>query len=194
MSILDDTFELPDDSVPKAPKSNLSKILLILLLLVGAGAFAFTKLNLPANEPVAVVQTPAQPSPANTTPAAPPPPPTKKVPTPVNIVINFDSASYEIKPDQMAKLEQLATLLKDNPGTMQVSAYTDDEGSDEIGQKLSEQRADAVMKVFKDLGADTGTIKYNVKAYGELYPIGDNKTEEGRAKNRRVEIYYVPTP
>lgn len=194
MSMLDDTFELPDESVPKAPKSNVPKVLLILLLLGGIGAFALTKFDLPKSEPVAVVQPPAQTAPANTTPAAPPPPPTKKVPTPINIVINFDSASYEIKPDQMAKLEQLATLLKDNPGTMQVSAYTDDEGSDEIGQRLSEQRADAVMKVFKNLGVDNGKIKYNVKAYGELYPIGDNKTEEGRALNRRVEIYYVPAP
>ncbi len=194
MSKLDDTFELLDDSVPKAPKSNIAKILLVLLLIGGAGAFSFYQMNLKGNEPVAVVQAPVQTAPVAPTPApVPPPPPTKEVPTPVNIVINFDSSSYEIKPEQMAKLQELAKLLKDNPGTMQVSAYTDDEGSDQAGQWLSEQRATAVMKVFIDLGVDNGTIKYDVKAYGERYPIGDNNTEEGRALNRRVEIYYVPT-
>lgn len=187
MSKIDDTFEMLDDTPEKSRKPVLA-IGAILLLIVGYGAYAlWQKPSIPTAPPA--VQPPVASQPVN--PPAPVPAPTKKVPTPVNIVVNFDSSSYEIKPDQLAKLQALAKLITDNPGTMQISAYTDDEGSDEAGQWLSEQRAAAVVQVFKNLGVD-GKIKYNVNAYGELYPIASNSTEAGRALNRRVEIYYSP--
>lgn len=190
MSKLDDTFEMLDDSQEKSgpPKFLVVGLLLILVGAISAYTF-FQKYNQAHPVPV-VVQPPVVVVPVAPAPV-PAPAPTKKVPTPVNIVINFNSASAQIVPDQLVKLESLGQLIKDNPGTMQISAYTDDEGSDAAGQLLSEQRAAAVVQVFKNLGVN-GSIEYNVGAYGERYPIGDNSTEPGRALNRRVEIYYSP--
>lgn len=195
LSKIDDSFEMLDEAQEPSKKLIVVLACLALLALAGFGGYYLWQNYGPVGVP-RVAQTPAPapaPAPAPTpAPApAPAPAPTKKVPTPVNIVINFDSGSYAINPDQMVKLQNLARLITDNPGSMQISAYTDDEGSDEAGQWLSEQRAQAVVQVFKSLGVN-GTIKYNVNAYGELYPIGDNSTPEGRALNRRVEIYYSP--
>ncbi len=202
MSKLDDTFELLEEDVPRAPKRQRPKIpvwLLLVVLLVGGagGAYAFYGKNLPGLNTVPVVQTPDQtpaqpPAPVTEpTPAPPPPPPTKEIPTPVNIVVNYDSSSYVIRADELPALEELAALIRDNPGTLKMSAYTDDEGSDEAGQWLSEQRAATMVNFFESKGIKDN-IKFDVKAYGEQYPIADNTTEEGRAKNRRVEIYFVP--
>jgi len=192
LSKIDDSFEMLDEAQEPTKKPILLLAGLALLALAGLGGYYLWQHYGPVAVPT-VAETPATIPPAATAPApAPPAPaPTKKVPTPVNIVINFDSGSYAINPDQMVKLQNLAKLITDNPGSMQISAYTDDEGSDEAGQWLSEQRAQAVVQVFKSLGVN-GTIKYNVNAYGELYPIGNNSTPEGRALNRRVEIYYSP--
>lgn len=202
MSKLDDTFELLEEDVPKAPKVKIPMTGLVLGLLAmaaGAGAYNLYDSNRSADLNLPAIQTPAPPAPvqpAPSTPApapVPPPPPTREVPTPVNIVINFESNSSQVIPSQLAKLQQLAVLIRDNPGKMKLSAYTDDVGDDAAGQWLSEQRAAMVVQVFKDLGVDD-KIEYDIKAYGELYPIGDNATEEGRALNRRVEIYFAPTP
>lgn len=196
MSKLDDTFELLEEDVPKAPKVKVpvTGLLLVLFLAGGAGAYSIYAKNRPVDNNPPAIQVPVQPAPSAPAPApAPPPPPTREVPTPVNIVINFESNSSQVIPSQMAKLQQLAVLIRDNPGKMKLSAYTDDVGDDAAGQWLSEQRAAIVVQVFKDLGVDD-KIEYDIKAYGELYPIGDNATEEGRALNRRVEIYFAPTP
>jgi len=202
VSKLDDTFELLEEDVPRAPKRQRPKIpvwLLLVVLLVGGagGAYAFYGKNLPGHNMVPVVQTPdlipAQP-PApvtETTPAPPPPPPSKEVPTPVNIIVNYDRGSHVIRTDELPQLEELAALIRDNPGTMKMSAYTDNEGSVESGEWLSQQRAATMVKFFESQGVH-GNIKYDINAYGELYPRADNSTEEGRAQNRRVEIYFVP--
>lgn len=195
MSKLDDTFELLEEDVPKAPKVKIpvKALLLVLLLAGGGGAYYMYQQNRPPDT-VAVVQAPVQPGPVAPSPdTTPPPPPTREVPTPRNIVINFESGSSAVIPAQMAKLQELAVLIQDNPGQMKLSAYTDDVGDDAVGQWLSEQRAAEVVQVFKNLGVDD-KIQYDIKAYGEQYPIGDNATEEGRAKNRRVEIYFAPAP
>lgn len=197
MSKLDDTFELLEEDVPRAPRRERPKIplwLLLLLLLAGGagGAYAFYGKNLPGQHTVPVVQTPAPPAPVVPEPApVPPPPPTKEVPTPVNIVVNYDRGSDVIRTDELPQLQELAALIRDNPGTMKLSAYTDNEGSVESGQWLSEHRAATMVRFFESQGVHDN-IKYDIKAYGELYPIADNRTEEGRAQNRRVEIYFVP--
>ncbi|MEQ8201219.1 MAG: OmpA family protein, partial [Syntrophomonadaceae bacterium] len=198
MGKLDDTFELLEEYVPKAPKRQRPKVpvwLLLLLLLVGGAAGAYSQYGkyLPSDDTVPVVQNPVQPPPQVTepTPGPPPPPPTKEVPTPVNIVVNYDSSSYAIRADELPQLDELAALIRDNPGTLKMSAYTDDEGSDELGQRLSEQRAATMVQYFESKGVQHN-IKFDVKAYGERYPIADNSTPEGRAQNRRVEIYFVP--
>jgi outer membrane protein OmpA-like peptidoglycan-associated protein len=67
-----------------------------------------------------------------------------------------------------------------------VQGHTDNQGSDAINDPLSQKRAEAVVKALADLGVDD----FNLKAVGKgsHEPVADNKTEEGRAKNRRVEF------
>jgi outer membrane protein OmpA-like peptidoglycan-associated protein len=194
MSIKDDSYDMLDLGPEKSKKPGFLVIGLILLLAAaGASAYAWQQwmAQAPAPAPVPVSHSVAPVTPAVTAPV-PVPVPTKKVPTPVNIVITFDSDSAAITPTQLAKLQALAKLINDVPGSMQVSAYTDDLGSEELAKALSEQRALTVVQTLKDLGASQD-IKYNIGWYGELYPVADNATEPGRALNRRVEIYFSPT-
>ncbi|MCX5780159.1 MAG: OmpA family protein [Firmicutes bacterium] len=196
MSIKDDSFEMLDLGLEKSKKPIYLVFLLILLLGAGAISVYFWQqrkvINLPA-PPASTSIAPIPPAPSASPAPAPTPAPTKKVPTPVNIVINFDSDSAEITPAQLAKLETLEQLIKDTPGTMQISAYTDAMGSPQRGQVLSEQRAQAVVAAIKASGASAKII-YNMNWYGELFPVAPNTTEQGRALNRRVEIYFAPTP
>jgi outer membrane protein OmpA-like peptidoglycan-associated protein len=67
-----------------------------------------------------------------------------------------------------------------------VEGYTDNVGSAASNQKLSETRAKAVMQYLIDRGVDKKRLKS--VGYGASKPVDDNKTEEGRAKNRRVEL------
>ncbi|MBP1708015.1 MAG: oprF [Chloroflexi bacterium] len=194
MSIKDDSYDMLDLGPEKSKKPRFLFIGLILLLAAaGASAYAWQQwlAHAPTPAPIPISNSVAPVTPA-VSPPAPVPVPTKKVPTPVNIVINFDSDSADITPTQLTKLQSLAKLINDVPGTMQVSAYTDDLGSEDLAKALSEQRAVNVVQTLKKLGASQD-IKYNLGWYGELYPVADNATEQGRALNRRVEIYFSPT-
>lgn len=72
---------------------------------------------------------------------------------------------------------------------LNVFGFTDDLGSYEHGKKLSKERADAVQKALaKELGP---AITFNVRGYSEDYPIADNSSEDGRKKNRRVEVSFA---
>ncbi len=75
-------------------------------------------------------------------------------------------------------------------GTLLIEGHTDWTGSEECNQILSEKRAKAVEEVFKE-NVTNENIKYETKGYGETKPVADNKTKEGRAKNRRVEVNYI---
>lgn len=83
--------------------------------------------------------------------------------------------------------ETLTNKLIERP--ILIVGHTDDTGSSHGNSKLSEARARAVGKVFKNTGINTQRIFYY--GAGESYPMADNRTPEGRAKNRRVEIVYL---
>jgi outer membrane protein OmpA-like peptidoglycan-associated protein len=77
--------------------------------------------------------------------------------------------------------------MKKNPrARFEVQGHTDNQGSDKVNDPLSQQRAEAVVKALASLGVDD----FNLKAVGKgsHVPVADNKTEAGRAKNRRVEF------
>jgi outer membrane protein OmpA-like peptidoglycan-associated protein len=77
--------------------------------------------------------------------------------------------------------------LKDNPSyKVDVDGHTDNTGSDDLNQKLSESRANSVKQYLVDNGIDESRIV--ATGYGETKPIADNKTAAGRSKNRRVEM------
>jgi outer membrane protein OmpA-like peptidoglycan-associated protein len=82
-------------------------------------------------------------------------------------------------------------VLKANPqiAKVRVEGHTDSVGSDETNLTLSQGRAESVMKYLTDKGVDASRLE--AKGFGESKPLADNKTEEGRAKNRRVEFVIV---
>lgn len=99
----------------------------------------------------------------------------------------FDFGKYDLKPDAKIKLAKLAGIIQAHPGlNLAIEGHTDNIGSDEANMKLSQQRADTVhdFLVQQGLGADTVTAV----GMGKTDPVADNSTNEGRQKNRRVEI------
>jgi OmpA-OmpF porin, OOP family len=102
--------------------------------------------------------------------------------------IYFDTGKSEIKPESDAAIAEIAKLLKNNDALkVYVVGHTDNVGSFDANMKLSRDRADAVAKA---LISNFGISSSRLKAYGvsSLNPIASNKTEEGKAKNRRVEL------
>jgi outer membrane protein OmpA-like peptidoglycan-associated protein len=101
------------------------------------------------------------------------------------ILFGFDSA--ELQPEAMANIKDLARVLNKYPDTnILIEGDTDNTGSEEYNQKLSERRAKAVADYHKTLGVDPSRI--STVGLGESNPVATNDTEEGRRQNRRVEI------
>ncbi len=99
----------------------------------------------------------------------------------------FATGKYNLRPDAQMRLARLAGIVTSHPGLiLQVEGYTDNIGSDEFNQKLSEQRAEAVRDFLIQQGVAQQTI--TAKGFGETMPVADNSTAAGRQNNRRVEI------
>lgn len=102
----------------------------------------------------------------------------------------FDFDKYVIKEEAKAKLDDVVKWLLENPDVkVEVAGHTDNWGSDEYNQKLSENRAKAVYEYFVSKGVEKSRLRY--VGYGELRPIATNATDEGRAQNRRVELTII---
>ncbi|MER8061496.1 MULTISPECIES: OmpA family protein [unclassified Streptomyces] len=105
----------------------------------------------------------------------------------------FGKDSAKLGADAKARIASIADEIRKQHATqIRVFGFTDDLGSSSHGVLLSRQRANAVQAV---LGQDLGSpdITFEVRGYGEQYPIADNSTEEGRKKNRRVEVSFPRT-
>jgi OOP family OmpA-OmpF porin len=132
---------------------------------------------------------PAEPAPAPT-PAPAPVPTSEKVSYSADAFFDFDKAV--LKPAGKASLDDLTSKLKDiNLEVIIAVGHTDSIGTDAYNQKLSVRRAEAVKAYLQSKGVEANRIYTEGK--GEKQPVADNKTAEGRAKNRRVEIEVVGT-
>jgi len=105
----------------------------------------------------------------------------------VTLYVNFDTGKSTIKPDSAKTLDDAAGALKVAAGVkVEVGGHTDNVGPPEANMKLSEERAKAVMAALVERGVTADRL--TAKGYGQTAPIADNRTEDGRAKNRRVEL------
>lgn len=102
--------------------------------------------------------------------------------------IYFDFDKSDVKPESEPTLEQIAKLLSENPKlNLYVVGHTDNVGDFNYNMKLSQARADAVVKTLVSK-YDVNKKRLTPAGVGPLVPITSNDTEEGRAENRRVEL------
>jgi OOP family OmpA-OmpF porin len=136
------------------------------------------------------VAAPAVAAPAPAPAAAPATPAASKVTFAADAFFDFDKSV--LKPAGKAKLTDLVSKIKGiNLEVIIAVGHTDSVGSDAYNQKLSVRRAEAVKAFLVSKGIEKNRIYTEGK--GEKQPVADNKTKEGRAKNRRVEIEVVGT-
>ncbi|MEU2929011.1 OmpA family protein [Streptomyces sp. NPDC007251] len=105
----------------------------------------------------------------------------------------FSKDSAKLSGEAKSRIATIAEeIKKQNATQVRVFGFTDNLGSAAHGDVLSRQRANAVQAVL-DQDLNDPNITFEVRGYGEQYPIADNSTEEGRRKNRRVEVSFPRT-
>lgn len=105
--------------------------------------------------------------------------------------ITFATGRYEIRPEFYGVLDSVGKVLAEFDQTaIKVSGHTDSTGSNELNQRLSEQRAESVRQYLIRRNVASGRIQ--AYGYGSRYPIASNDTAQGRQANRRVELELLP--
>jgi outer membrane protein OmpA-like peptidoglycan-associated protein len=105
----------------------------------------------------------------------------------IALSIQFDTGKATIKPESLPIIEQMAALLQGTPAlNVSVEGHTDSVGSAAANQTLSESRAKAVVAALVGRGIPAGRM--SAAGFGASKPVAGNDSEEGRAKNRRVEL------
>jgi outer membrane protein OmpA-like peptidoglycan-associated protein len=102
--------------------------------------------------------------------------------------ILFDTGKSDVKPESTPTLKQIAAAFKEHPELkVEIQGHTDNVGKADANLKLSQARAEAVKKMLTtEYGVSPDQV--TAKGYGDTKPSADNKTAEGRANNRRVEL------
>jgi outer membrane protein OmpA-like peptidoglycan-associated protein len=132
---------------------------------------------------------PPPPSLPPSPPSPPPPPPAPKQPISFHSVY-FDFDKSTLKPVAVAELDRAAKIMLDNPDvTLELQGNTDFIGTESYNMKLGERRAKAVFDYLKSKGVAANRLK--TMSLGESKPKVSNKTSEGRAENRRVDLIIV---
>jgi OmpA-OmpF porin, OOP family len=105
----------------------------------------------------------------------------------VALYINFDFDKADIRPESQPIINEMVKLLKNNPGlSITVEGHTDNIGAPDYNRRLSDARAHSVTAALTARGIEAGRLK--AVGHGQDKPIADNSAEDGRAKNRRVEL------
>ena len=102
----------------------------------------------------------------------------------------FDVGKFTLRSESTPELERLYKLLNDLPRLkVEISGHTDNTGSESINQKLSENRAKAVVDYLVRKGIAQNRVMF--KGYGSSEPVADNNTAQGRQLNRRTEFKII---
>jgi outer membrane protein OmpA-like peptidoglycan-associated protein len=131
----------------------------------------------------------------NVTATRPPPGPDKVILTPSNIAITdkvqFETGKAELKPVSFPLLDEVVTVMKANAQieVVQVEGHTDATGSADLNRKLSQARAESVVKYIASKGIKKERL--SPKGFGPDVPVADNETDIGREANRRVEFNII---
>ncbi len=105
----------------------------------------------------------------------------------IALYINFDTAKADLKADGEATVKEIVAMMKSAPDLkLSIEGHTDNVGTAASNLKLSEARAKSVMDAVVKAGIDKSRL--SSKGLGQTAPIADNRSEDGRAKNRRVEL------
>jgi OOP family OmpA-OmpF porin len=165
----------------------MRKLMLALVVVTFAAGCATEEAAKPAAPAPAPAPTPVQ----EVKPAPPKPKPVaEKVTFAADVLFDFDKSV--IKPEGKSKLDDLAAKVRGiNLEVVIAIGHADSIGSDAYNQKLSVRRAESVKAYLVSKGIEPNRIYTEGK--GEKQPVADNKTREGRAKNRRVEIEVIGT-
>ncbi len=101
--------------------------------------------------------------------------------------LEFETGSATLKPTSAEQLKNIAEIMKAYPKVaVKIGGYTDNVGNPEANLKLSRTRAENTMQELVKLGVDKKRLE--AEGYGEKHPVADNATEEGRQKNRRIDL------
>lgn len=101
--------------------------------------------------------------------------------------VKFDVNKYDLKPEYLPYLDEVVTVLVQNPNIkVTIEGHTDSSGSDQLNNKLSQDRAKAVMSYFVSKGVDAKRL--SAVGFGKNRPIATNDTDDGKAQNRRIEL------
>ena len=171
---------------------------LLVAVLFAAGCATQQEAPKPAPEPAPKPAPTPAPAPAPAPTPAPKPAPEAAKPKPVaekvtfaaDVLFDFDKSV--VKPDGKSKLDDLSSKIRGiNLEVVIAIGHADSIGGDAYNQKLSVRRAEAVKAYLITKGVETNRVYTEGK--GEKQPVASNKTQEGRAKNRRTEIEVIGT-
>ena len=105
----------------------------------------------------------------------------------ITYAITFEVGKADLKPESMVEINRIAKLMQENPGLeFEVQGHCDATGSDKVNDPLSQKRAEAIVAALVEQGI--ASARLTAVGKGSHVPIASNSTDEGRAKNRRVEF------